>query len=109
MMKKSGLLLATLLLAGAASFAAPPPKDLVPQAAAQAKALNKYPGTVKSAELEKEKGRWVYSFDIVGKDKKLHEVWVDAHNEKIVGHKIESAGAEATEQKEEAGGKEPKD
>src|SRR5579885_1913393 len=88
-----------ILLLSCVALADQPPKDRVSQDRAQATALKKYPGTVKSAELEKEKGHWVYSFDIQGSDQKLHEVWVDAKKNKIVGHKIESAGEEAAEVK----------
>ena len=86
-----------LLLFSSVALAEQPPKNRISQDKAQATALKKFPGTVKSAELEKEKGRWIYSFDIEGTDKRIHEVWVDAKKGKIVGSKIESAGEEAAE------------
>src|SRR4051794_27341050 len=71
---------ASLLLIGGAVFAAGPlpqkneKKEASEQAlarqakvtkeAAQATALERFPGTVESAELEREHGKLVYSFDI---------------------------------------------
>lgn len=81
--------------------AAEPPKNVISMDKAEATALKKYPGTLKSSELEREDGRWVYSFDVVGSDKNTHEVWVDAKSGKIVKHKIETAGEEAAEEKGE--------
>ena len=66
-------------------------------------ALKKVPGTVKSSELEREKGKLIYSFDIQTKSKKeITEVNVDAINGKVVGTQHESAAKEATEKKQES-------
>jgi hypothetical protein len=51
---------------------------------------------VKSAELEKEKGKQIYSFDIQMPDG-LHEVNVDAVTGKVVEDAIENAEDEAAE------------
>ncbi len=64
-------------------------------------ATKKVPGTVKSSEFEHEMGQDVYSFDINGRDKKIHEVLVNANSGKIVSNKIESAAKEAKEAAEE--------
>lgn len=69
-----------------------PPKDVISMDKAEATAVKKYPGVVTSSEFEQEDGRWIYSFDIRGKDAGFHEVWVDAKNGKIVKHEVESAG-----------------
>jgi Peptidase propeptide and YPEB domain len=53
-------------------------------------------GRVKSAELEKEKGKQIYSFDILVPDG-LHEVNVDAVTGKVVEDTIENAQDEAAE------------
>jgi Peptidase propeptide and YPEB domain len=53
-------------------------------------------GRVKSAELEKEKGKQIYSFDIQMPDG-LHEVNVDAVTGKVVEDTIENAQDEAAE------------
>jgi uncharacterized membrane protein YkoI len=66
-------------------------------------ALKKAPGTVKSSELEREKGKLIYSFDIQTKSKKeITEVNVDAIDGKIVSVAHENAKKEAAEKKQEA-------
>lgn len=74
-----------------------PPSNVVGMRSAQKTALKAYPGEIKDKELEKEKGRWLYSFDILGRDGRIHEVWVGALSGKVIGHQIESAGHEAQE------------
>jgi uncharacterized membrane protein YkoI len=60
-------------------------------------ALKQFPGgIVKSAELETEAGKQVWSFDIEV-DKKIHEIWIDAHTGAIVKTESESSAAEAGE------------
>ena len=63
---------------------------------AQKTALAKEAGKIQSKELEKEKGRLIYSFDIKMADG-LHEVNVDAMTGEIVEDTVESASAEAKE------------
>lgn len=63
-------------------------------------ALARQSGHIKSAELEKEHGRLIYSFDIES-NHKVHEVNVDANTGKIVEDTVESAAAEANEQRHE--------
>ena len=68
---------------------------------AKAIATNKVHGTVRSSEFEHEMGQDVYSFDIVGTDKTIHEVLVNANSGKILSNKVESAAQEAKEASEE--------
>jgi len=68
---------------------------------AKAIALKKAPGTVKSAELEREHGKLIYSFDIDTKNG-VTEVNVDAITGAVVGTQHESAAKEAAEKKQEA-------
>jgi hypothetical protein len=63
---------------------------------AQAIALKLHPGHVKSAELEKEHGIQIYSFDILTKDG-VREVGIDAASGKVVEDSLESPAAEAKE------------
>jgi hypothetical protein len=63
---------------------------------AQKTALAKEAGKIKSKELEREKGRLIYSFDIKTADG-IHEVQVDAMTGEIVEDTVESAAAEAKE------------
>ncbi len=58
-------------------------------------------GTIKSKELENEKGRWIYSFDISTGKGKITEVNVDAYTGKIIAVDVENAAKEAKEAKDE--------
>lgn len=64
---------------------------------ARAIALKLHPGKIKSAELEREQGVQMYSFDIETKDG-VHEVGIDADSGKVVEDSVESAPDEAKEQ-----------
>jgi hypothetical protein len=83
-----------LTLSGLASAAESKPR--LSMTAAKEIALGKETGKVKSQELEKEKGRWIYSFDIE-RDKQVHEVNVDANTGEIIEDSVESAADEANE------------
>lgn len=63
---------------------------------AEKTALDKEPGKIKSKELEREKGKLIYSFDIATKSG-VHEVNVNAMNGDVVEDSVESASAEAKE------------
>ena len=71
----------------------------ITQAAAEKIALAKVPtGTVKSAELENERGALVWSFDIATpKSANINEIQVDAKTGKIVRTEIETPKAQAKE------------
>jgi len=75
----------------------------VSQADAQATAMAQVPnGTVKEAELEKEHGKLIWSFDIATPDSKdITEVNVDAVTGKLVSTEKEKAEDEAKEAKGE--------
>jgi len=79
-------------------------KAKVTSEAAMKTALAKVPGgTISEAELEKEYGKLVYSFDITTPKKSgVEEVLVDANSGKVVSTKHESAAAEAKEHAAEA-------
>jgi uncharacterized membrane protein YkoI len=72
------------------------PKPKFSMEAAKSIALGKEAGHMKSQELEKEKGRWIYSFDIEH-GKQVHEVNVDANTGKIVEDSVENPADEAKE------------
>lgn len=58
---------------------------------------------IASSELEREKGRLIYSFDMrVAGKKGVEEVNVDAMTGELVAHEHESAAAERAEAKSEA-------
>ena len=68
---------------------------------AQEIALKRAPGKVESAELEKEHGKLVYSFDIRNAKGTIEEVQVSAINGKIVRVEHENRKQEATEKRKE--------
>ena len=63
---------------------------------AQKTALAKEAGKIQSKEIEREKGRLIYSFDIKTADG-IHEVNIDAMTGEVVEDTVESAAAEAKE------------
>ncbi len=69
----------------------------ITMADAEKTALAKAPGKVKTKELEKEKDKLIYSFDIKGKDGKMHEVNVDAITGEMVDDTVENPADEAKE------------
>ena len=76
--------------AGYAQAKAQPPTDLIPMDAAKKTALAAMPGEVQKAQLEREDGLWVYSFDLKSiADSKKHEVQVDARSGKLISTKAE--------------------
>src|SRR5437764_13963896 len=53
--------------------------------------------TLKAKELEKEKGRWIYSFEFKNRDGSIREVNINATTGKLVGIEREDAKKEAKE------------
>jgi uncharacterized membrane protein YkoI len=72
---------------------------------AQETALKRAAGTVESAELEREHGKLVYSFDIRNSKGTITEVQVSAITGKIVRVEHENKKQEAAEKRKEAGEK----
>lgn len=68
---------------------------------AQETALKRAPGSVESAELEKEHGKLVYSFDIRNAKGTIDEVQVSAITGKIVRVEHENKKQEAAEKRKE--------
>ena len=66
---------------------------------AVAAALKASPGSIIQAELEVEGGTLMYSFRIVGADKKITEVEIDAGNGKVLDTEKEEEEKEAKEEK----------
>ena len=65
-------------------------------------AMKEDSGTVESEELEKEKGKLVYSFDIRNAKGTITEIWVDAKNGNVIHKSEEDAAAEAMEKAADA-------
>lgn len=72
------------------------------RAQAQKVALAKAPGTVESAELEKEHGKLVWSFDIRTSKTGITEILVNAKDGSIVAVQHETPAKEAAEKAKEA-------
>jgi hypothetical protein len=58
-------------------------------------------GKFKSSELEKEHGKWIYSFDILSKDGKIMEVEIDAYTGAVITVDEETPEKEAAEKAQE--------
>src|SRR3981189_2193903 len=104
-MKKSilpGILLALLTLPAwgggqsKSSRAALSKEAKITMEQAQKTALAKEAGKIQSKEIEREKGKLIYSFDIKMADG-MHEVNIDAMTGEVVEDTVESAAAEAKE------------
>jgi uncharacterized membrane protein YkoI len=78
-------------------------KAKIKKAQATEIALKKVPnGTVKEAELEKEKGKLIWSFDIATPNSKnITEVQVNAKTGKIVSVEVETPADQAKEAKDQ--------
>lgn len=92
--------LGLVLLVGVNVFAAQS-KPKISMVKARSIALKQAAGKIESAELEREKGKLVYSFDIRTKRGVIKEVWVDAYTGKVLSVKIESKTEERNEKKNE--------
>jgi DNA-binding protein YbaB len=97
-----GVLLALLSLAAWAggesrsSQAALSKEAKITMEQAQETALAKEAGKIQSKEIEREKGKLIYSFDVKMADG-VHEVNVDAMTSEVLEDTVESAAAEAKE------------
>src|ERR1700730_8343211 len=106
-MKRMGMVSLTLgivLWFAVAAFAAPSQDELmkhakITKAEAEQIALAKVShGTVKSAEIEKEKGHLVWSFDIARPGTRdITEILIDAKTGKIISTQTESPSEQAKE------------
>ncbi len=64
-------------------------------------AMRQTAGKIKSSELEKEKGKWIYSFDIRTSKGAITEVNIDAYTGKVISVEEENAKKEADEKRKE--------
>jgi hypothetical protein len=70
-------------------------------AKAKAIALKNASGKIESSELEHEKGKWIYSFDIRNSKGTISEVNVDAYTGAVIAVEEENRQKEAAEKKQE--------
>ena len=78
------------------------PTNVISMDVARKIATDSMPGMVQGEELEREHGKWIYSFDLKSaSNSKIHEVQVDAISGKLVSTNAE-ADDEASEHENEA-------
>ena len=100
----SGLLACGLLAAGLTGCKSGPHATAkISRETAAATALAQVPGgTVKDGELEKEKGKWIWSFDIaIPGSADIKEVAVDANTGAVIGVETETSAQQAKEKAED--------
>ena len=68
---------------------------------AKAIAMKQAAGKIKSSELENEKGKWIYSFDIRNNKGTITEVNIDAYTGAVVDVQEENAQKEKDEKRQE--------
>jgi len=104
-LKRQGLLLSVAAgsLAVGTTMAAPQEHPKITKEKATKIALTRVPdGTIKSAELETEHGKLIWSFDISRpKTANITEIQVDAKKGDIVSDQTETPGQQATESQED--------
>ena len=87
MTKLRWIVLGCSLMAALPVFAKAPPHVKITMEQARAIALQKVPGKIVHEELEREKGRWIYSMEVrpVGETgKHVKEVNLDANSGEVV-------------------------
>ncbi len=73
----------------------------ITMAQAREAASERVAGKVEEAELEKEAGKLIYSFDIRNAKGTISEVWVDAKTGKVIKVEEENARSEAAEKRQD--------
>ena len=68
---------------------------------ARAIAAQQASGKINSGELEKENGKWIYSFDVRNNKGTITEVNIDAYTGAVIDVQEENAQKEADEKKQE--------
>lgn len=96
-MKKLVIVVSFALILGVIGNAFGAGKPKVSMVKARQIAQKRVSGKIQSAELEREKGRLVYSFDIRTRRGTIREVWVDANSGAVVSVKTESPRQERME------------
>ncbi len=99
-MKKTILFLLVAVL-GFGTLAAQAQTKKIGMKRARAIAMKEAAGKIKSSELEKENGKWIYSFDIRNAKGTITEVNIDAYSGKVISLEEENAQKEADEKRME--------
>ncbi len=104
-MKKPGVFLAAVLFISCAIVSADAQTKKIGMKRAKEIASQQVQGTFKSSELEKENGKWIYSFDMLTKEGKIMEVEIDAYSGAVIAVDEETPEKEAAEKAQEKAGK----
>lgn len=83
------LLMVFLTAAPVLSGEIPPPGNIILMEQARVIALKELSGRIGYGKLQARDGKWIYSFEIFGVDKKIHEIDLDAHTGKVSGKYLE--------------------
>lgn len=93
-MKKIFIILLVAMFSVAGAFAQ---TKVIGMKRAKQIALKRVKGKIKSSELEKERGKMIYSFDIRNTKGGITEVNIDAHTGRVIAVEVENAADEAKE------------
>jgi uncharacterized membrane protein YkoI len=101
---RTEMMIGAILVSITGSAASAAPRPHVSMQAARTAALSFVPhGRIRSGELETERGRQVYSFDIAVPNRAgIEEIQIDAADGKLISRRHETDAAEATEMRSEA-------
>jgi len=64
--------------------------EILPLTEIYARVLKRFPGRVLEAELERERGRWIYELKVLDPSGRLFEIYTDASTGEIIKHKAEN-------------------
>jgi hypothetical protein len=63
--------------------------EILPLTAIYERVLKRFPGRVLEAELERERGRWIYELKVLDASGQLFEIYTDASTGEIIKHKAD--------------------
>lgn len=96
--KKSWMVFALVVVPLLAKAESMPPANRVSIEKAREVATKAFQGEIQGEELEFEGGKWIYSFDLKSaKDKRVHEIHIDAINGKVLNIHTETVADEKKE------------
>ena len=98
---KKLILVVSIALLGSIATAAQSKQKYIGMKRAKEIASKQVAGKIKESEREKEHGKMIYSFDILGTDGQIHEVTIDAYTGAVLTTEIETPKDEAKEKAED--------
>jgi hypothetical protein len=101
LMKRSAVFLSAVLFFSCVVVAADAQTKKIGMKRAKEIASQQVTGKFQSSELEKEHGKWIYSFDILSSQGKIMEVEIDAYSGAVIAVDEETPEKEAAEKAQE--------